>query len=48
MADSDSTDGSKKIKAAQASGELKSLSRTAIEADVAAFLIDLESAGFTK
>ncbi len=45
MADSDSTDGSRKIKAAQASGELKSLSRTAIEADVAAFFIEFESAG---
>ena len=43
MADSDSTDGSRKIKAARTSGELKSLSRTDIEDDVAAFLIDLES-----
>ena len=31
------------IKAARSSGELKRLSRTAIEADVAAFLVDLES-----
>ena len=43
MADSDSTDGSRKIKAARTSGELNSLSRTAIEDDVAAFFIDFES-----
>ena len=43
MADSDSTDGSKKINAARSSGELMSLSRAAIEADVAAFVTDRES-----
>ena len=42
-ADSDSTDKSEKIKAARASGELMSLSRAAIDADVAFFLRDLES-----
>jgi hypothetical protein len=43
MADSDSTDGSKKINAARSSGELMSLSRAAIETDVAAFFRDRES-----
>jgi hypothetical protein len=43
MADSDSTDGSKKINAARASGELKSLSSTAIDDDLSAFLADRES-----
>ena len=43
MADSNSTDRSWKIKAARTSGELKSLSRPAIKAEVAAFLINLES-----
>jgi hypothetical protein len=44
MADSDSTNGSNKINTARASGELKSLSSTAIEAaGVAAFLVVRES-----
>ena len=43
LADSDSTDGSRKIRAAQISHELMSPSRTAVEADVADFLTGLES-----
>ena len=42
MADNDSSDESNKIKAAQSSGELKSLSPTAIEADVNFFFSDRE------
>jgi hypothetical protein len=43
VADSDSTDGSRKIREAQISHELMSLSRTAVEADVADVLTGLES-----
>ena len=43
LADSDSTDGSIKVVAARASGELQSLSPTAVDDDVSAFLIDHES-----
>ena len=43
VADSDSTNGSSKVNAARASGELQSLSPTAIDDDVSAFLVDRES-----